>query len=303
MATAAPSSPGSSSGSLSGSLSGSPPGSSSPGAPAGRDGVAPVVHCRGVAHAWGASPSLVDVNLALVPGRITGFLGRNGAGKSTTMRVLAGVIEPDAGVVTVGGVAAHRPAARARVGFAPEEPALASGLTVVEQLRFAGRLRGLRGRPLEDGVAAVIDSLDLTDVKMRLCGALSKGTRQRVGTAMALLGAPAVLLLDEPGAGLDPTQASRLRALLLDRRAQGAAILLSSHVVAELEAVVDDVVVIAGGRTVFAGPRSALAEAVIAAAGSAGTDPAGTAAAGSDATAIPAALGANVAVADTGAAR
>jgi ABC-2 type transport system ATP-binding protein len=271
--SAAPPSPATASSSASSSApssSSSSSTSSSPSSPPTPDtGADVVVTCRGLAHAWGLTPALRGVDLTLRRGRITGFLGRNGAGKSTTMRVLAGALVPDAGVVLVDGVSARAPAARARVGWAPEEPAVAAGLTVLEQLQFAGRLRGLVGAALRAAVTSAIDSLDLTDVEMKLCGALSKGTRQRVGTAMALLGAPAVLLLDEPAAGLDPAQVARLRALLRQLRDGGCAILLSSHVTAELEAVADDVVAIAGGRTVFAGGRDALGDAVRAAAGAA----------------------------------
>jgi ABC-2 type transport system ATP-binding protein len=267
--SAAPPSPATASSSASSSVSTSSSSTSSSSPAATDAGAAVVVTCRGLAHAWGLTPALRGVDLTLRRGRITGFLGRNGAGKSTTMRVLAGALVPDAGVVLVDGVLAHAPAARARVGWAPEEPAVAAGLTVREQLQFAGRLRGLAGAALRTAVDSAVASLDLMDVETKLCGALSKGTRQRVGTAMALLGTPAVLLLDEPAAGLDPAQATRLRALLRQLRDGGCAILLSSHVTAELEAVADDVVAIAGGRTVFAGGRDALADAVRAAAGAA----------------------------------
>jgi ABC-2 type transport system ATP-binding protein len=212
-------------------------------------------------HAWGTEPALLDVTLALRPGCITGFLGRNGAGKSTTLKILAGAVVPDAGVAVVGGVPAHEGRARREVGWAPEEPPTAAGLTVREQLVFVARLRRLTN-DVPGHIARLLDSLDLTSVETRLCGALSRGTRQRVGLAMALLGNPRVLLLDEPTAGLDPAQIAQLRDLLLRRRDEGVAILLSSHVTAELEALVDDVVVVDRGRTVLHVPRSDLARAV-----------------------------------------
>ncbi len=219
----------------------------------------PLVVARGLRKAWSGAPALVDVDLAVTPGRITGFLGRNGAGKTTTMRILAGVVVADGGLAVVDGKVAHDPRARALVGWAPEEPAVAAGLTVREQLTFAARLRGL-----DDGRAAVqeaLESLDLTSVETRICGVLSKGTRQRVGLAMAFLGRPRVLLLDEPTAGLDPAQTAALRDLLARRRAEGAAVLFSTHVTSEVESIADDVVVVASGRTVHTGGRETFATA------------------------------------------
>jgi ABC-2 type transport system ATP-binding protein len=230
-----------------------------------------VVEARGVGFAWGAVAALHDVSFRLRRGTITGFLGRNGAGKSTTMRLLAGLGRPDTGVVVVDGKAAHLAAARAVVGYCPEEAPVAAGLTVREQLRFAASLRQLP-RAAEE-VRRVVELLDLSSVESRLCGALSKGTRQRVGVAMALLGEPTVLLLDEPTAGLDPSQVSSLRALLLRARDGGAAILLSSHVTAEIEALADDVVALANGRVVHRGPRASLPSAVAAIACGAGGAP------------------------------
>lgn len=214
--------------------------------------------------AWRHGPGgsgVHDVSLTLSPGRITGFLGRNGAGKSTTMRLLAGVLVPQGGRVALAGLPVTTSSARARIGWAPEEPPTAPGLTVREHLVTARALAPGAGRGVDD----VIGALDLGAVIDRLAGALSKGTRQRLGVAMALVGAPDVLLLDEPAAGLDPAQVLALREVLRVEKARGAAILLSSHVVAELGALVDDVVAIRAGVTVFSGGVDALAEATAAA--------------------------------------
>lgn len=221
-----------------------------------------VLVARQLGFRWGA----VAVDLELHRGRITGFLGRNGAGKSTTMKLLAGVIVPSRGSVSVrvDGVdlAASTSQARAQVGWAPEEPAVHPALTVREQLRFAAELRGVRGLAAKNAVNAVMLALDLVAVADATCGTLSKGTRQRVGVAMALLGTPQILLLDEPTAGLDPAQVEALRALLLEKKRAGAAILLSSHIIAEVEAIADDVVAIVDGVTRHHGDRSTLATAV-----------------------------------------
>jgi ABC-2 type transport system ATP-binding protein len=223
-----------------------------------------VVCADHLAWRYGASGSGVhDVSLTLRRGAVTGFLGRNGAGKSTTMRLLAGVLVPQAGTVTLNGVPMTSYRARVRVGWAPEEPATVASLTVREHLRSAHDLAHHHGagRSVDDVIAA----LDLGAVVDRLAGALSKGTRQRLGVAMALVGAPEVVLLDEPTAGLDPAQILALRTLLRAERARGAAVLLSSHVVPELEAIADDVVAIAAGQTVFTGPVSAIVDATAAA--------------------------------------
>lgn len=229
-----------------------------------------VVTARGLAFHHGVR----DVSLTLRRGRITGFLGRNGAGKSTTLKLLAGALLPVRGSVSVdvdgvGCVAAHDARARAVVGYAPEEAGVDAAAAVREQLLFAATLRGLRGASAARAVGAVLAALDLQSVEAKLCGLLSKGTRQRVGIAQALLGEPRVLLLDEPTAGLDPAQVASLRALLLTKKNAGVAILLSSHVTAEIAAIADDVVAIDDGAVAFDGSVADIdaAVAVVARAG------------------------------------
>lgn len=220
-----------------------------------------VVVASNAAYRFGGDFGVVNVDLVLRRGRISGFLGRNGAGKSTTMRLLAGVCIPTHGkvVVVVDGVecAAHSSVARRQIGWALEEPAVHAGLMVGEQLRLSKRVRGGN-----DDVDEVMAALDLQGVQGKLCGSLSKGFRQRVGLAQALLTRASVLLLDEPTAGLDPAQVVALRTLLVQRRDEGAAILWSSHITAEIEAVADDVVVISDGRTVHHGDQTTLASAL-----------------------------------------
>ena len=238
-----------------------------------------LVQASGVAWSWGegSGNGVTRVDMTLHRGRITGFLGRNGAGKTTTIKLLAGVLVSQRGTITVCGMPSWSSSARARVGWAPEEPPVVAGMSVREHLLTARALAAQApgpGRSVDDVVAA----LDLGAVVGRLAGSLSKGTRQRLGIAMALCGAPDVLLLDEPTAGLDPAQVEGLRQLIRAEAARGTAVLLSSHVTAELAAVADDVVAINAGCTVFVGPIAALDEATRAAlANSASSSPMGAA--------------------------
>jgi len=232
----------------------------------------PMLQATDVAWSYGAGVgSGVDgITLALRAGAITGFLGRNGAGKTTTIKLLAGVLVPQRGTITFGGLpssssGASSSAARARIGWAPEDPPTVAGMTVREHLQTAMDLAASTPSGGHRSINDVVTALDLGAVVHRLAGALSKGTRQRLGVAMALCGAPDVLLLDEPTAGLDPAQVDALRTLIRAEAARGAAILLSSHVTAELAAVADDVVAINAGRTVFVGPIASLEEATRAA--------------------------------------
>jgi ABC-2 type transport system ATP-binding protein len=220
-----------------------------------------------VGYAYGVGTGGVSsLSLRLHAGRVTGFFGRNGAGKSTSMLLLAGVLIPQRGRVLLGGVDVKSAAARQRIAWAPEVPPLSFDLTVAEHLRLAMSLRSSSPTTAVD-VDDAVARLELAVVWQRRAGALSKGTRQRLGVAMALVVGGDVLLLDEPTAGCDPGQVAAMRALILEARAKGVAVLLSSHVVVELAAVADDVVAIADGRTVFSGPVSAIADATAAALG------------------------------------
>lgn len=224
-----------------------------------------VLVAEDVAFAYGVGAGGVSaLSLSLRPGRVTGFLGRNGAGKSTSMLLLAGVLFPQRGRVRLGDVDVSDVTARRRIAWAPEVPPLSAELTVAEHLRFAQALKS----PSSQSAVAVDDAvarLELGAVMQRRASALSKGTRQRLGVAMAVVVGGDVLLLDEPTAGCDPAQVLAMRELVVELKQKGVAVLLSSHVVAEFVAVADDVLAIADGRTVFSGPISAVADATAAA--------------------------------------
>ena len=209
-------------------------------------------------HRYGEQTVLDGVTLRLERGRILGLLGPNGAGKSTLLDILAGVTTPTAGTVRIGG----RPLTAGstdlrRIGYLPATPALYDELTVREQLRYAARLHGLDdAERRSDDIAA---RCAIGDVDKQYIGRLSKGYRQRVGLAQALLHAPDILLLDEPGDGLDPIQSEAFHALLHTLR-DDTAILLSSHNLAEVKALCDDIAIIDRGRLRFYDRLDALQE-------------------------------------------
>ena len=193
-----------------------------------------LVEATALSRAFGDDVAVRDVSFSVRRGEVVGFLGHNGAGKSTTMRMLAGALAPTSGTVRVLGHDSMTIEARRAVGWLPEVPPLTDELTVREQLLFVARLRSVADPSA--AVAAALRSCDLLEVAGRLNATLSKGTKQRVGLAQALLGDPPVLLLDEPTAGMDPKQAASLRDLLLTL-APSRAIVMSTHLLHEVTAL------------------------------------------------------------------
>jgi gliding motility-associated transport system ATP-binding protein len=217
-----------------------------------------VIEARQLAKRFGDRVAIEDVSLHVVPGEVVGFLGPNGAGKTTTLRILAGVFPPSAGTAWIDGhdVLREPLAARRRLGYAPERPALHGDMTVDAALRYAAGMRDARDR--RAAASAALERTGLAAVARRRIGALSKGVRQRIGLALALVGDPPALLLDEPSAGLDPEQAADVRRLI---RALGTdhAVLVSSHALADIEATCDRVVILHRGRVLCADTPARLA--------------------------------------------
>lgn len=182
-------------------------------------------------------------------GEIVGFLGPNGAGKSTTMRILSGYMPPTAGSALVAGHDVFRDSIEVRknVGYMPEMAPLYTDLRVKEYLHFRGELKGLGGRALRNRTGEVMDLCGVTDVRRRLIGNLSKGYRQRVALADAMIHRPPLLILDEPTNGLDPTQIRHVREMLLGLREQHT-VLLSTHILSEVEQICDRVIMLHHGR-------------------------------------------------------
>ena len=202
-----------------------------------------------VSHRLSGRAVLHDVSFSLRRDDVLGLLGVNGAGKSTTLAIVAGVFRPDAGRVQVDGrdVNGNDRTMRDRIGWVPESVPLWPELTVAESLDACGRLRGLPRPARKTAIERELARLELTDVAQRLCGQLSLGQKRRVGLAQALLHEPDLLVLDEPGNGLDPVQAAQLRERI-GKLSPKRGIILSSHDLAEVEAICNRVVILHAGR-------------------------------------------------------
>ena len=208
---------------------------------------------------YGPTLAVDRVSFALEPGKIVGFLGPNGAGKSTTIRMLTGYLPPTSGRATLDGhdVLTQAAAARRKLGYLPESNPLYPEMRVDEYLHFCGRLHDMPRKPRNQRIGQVAERCGLTHLRRRTIGRLSKGNRQRVGLAAALLHDPPVLVLDEPTSGLDPHQIGQVRSLIRELAGQHT-VLLSSHILPEVQRVADRVVIIAQGRVVADGTAEQL---------------------------------------------
>lgn len=200
---------------------------------------------------YGEVLALDDLSFEIEEGQVYGFLGPNGAGKSTTMNIMTGCLSATAGSVTIGGhdVFEEPDAAKRLIGYLPEQPPLYMNETPLEYLRFVGEAKGLRGAELAAQIEEVAEQAGTSGVMRRRIGDLSKGYRQRVGIAQALLGEPRVIILDEPTVGLDPIQIIEIRDLIRSL-GQSHTVILSSHILSEVQAICDKILIIAHGRLV-----------------------------------------------------
>jgi ABC-2 type transport system ATP-binding protein len=211
--------------------------------------VADLLVAHSLTRRYGQRLALDGVSLALSRGEVLGLLGVNGAGKSTLLSLLSGVQRPDDGHVEIDGQRLdHDPRlARRRIGWLSEDNPLLGDLTVTETLDLAAQLRGLGAAERRQALARCVERFELGGFAQRLVGQLSRGQRQRVGLAQALVHGPAILLLDEPSAGLDPVQAAEFRRQIVAARAD-AAIVLSTHLLSEVSAVATRVAILHAGR-------------------------------------------------------
>lgn len=220
-----------------------------------------MIEVSGITKEFGRFTAVRNLDFTVQKGEVLGFLGPNGAGKTTTMRILTGFIPPTSGTARVAGhdVTREPLLAKRKIGYLPENPPLYPEMTVVDYLDFVARIKGVPKSERSTRVAESVDRCALTEVRSKLIGKLSRGYRQRVGLAQALVHDPEVLVLDEPTAGLDPKQINDTRELI---RSLGGdrTIVLSTHILPEVAMTCDRVVIINRGRVVAQGTTASLTE-------------------------------------------
>lgn len=210
-----------------------------------------MIKVEGLTKLYGERAAISNLNFEVKPGEVVGFLGPNGAGKTTTMKVLTGFMAPSSGLVEIGGVDifAEPLKAKSKIGYLPEKPPLYLDMKVKSYLEFVAGLRGVSKENMDSYVDEAMESLDLKEVSHRIVGNLSKGFRQRVGIAQAIVSKPELLILDEPTVGLDPNQVAHFRNLINELKGKHT-IILSTHILPEVQASCERVVIINEGKIV-----------------------------------------------------
>jgi ABC-2 type transport system ATP-binding protein len=210
-----------------------------------------MVEVSGLTKYYGDFRAIQDVSFTAQRGEILGFLGPNGSGKTTTMRIITGFMPATEGTATVEGFDVFKESheVRRRIGYLPENPPLYQDMTVISYLRFVGRIKGVARKKIAGALEEVLERCSLTEVASRLVSHLSKGYRQRVGLAQALIHNPPVLILDEPTLGLDPKQIIEIRALIKGLSGDRT-VILSTHILPEVSQICNKVVIINEGRVV-----------------------------------------------------
>jgi ABC-2 type transport system ATP-binding protein len=233
--------------------------SPSPSNNTGGDSSTPMIEAIGLSKYYGVFAACRDISFRVNKGELVAFLGPNGAGKSTTMKLLTGYLSPSEGVAKIAGhdMSKDRLAGSARLGYLPENGPLYPDMTPHSLLSFFADARGMSPQRAKERIEAVIDLCILNSVVHKPISKLSKGFRQRVGMAQALLHEPDVIIMDEPTAGLDPNQISEVRRTLR-QISQEKTILLSTHILQEVEAMASRVIMINEGRLVYDGPVAGL---------------------------------------------
>jgi len=210
-----------------------------------------MIEIRELTKYYGPNIAVDNISFDVEQGEILGFLGPNGAGKSTTMNIITGFLSATSGTVKINGydILEEPQKAKACIGYLPENPPLYMDMTALEYLRFVSELKGVEKSTRSKHIAEIMKLVRITDVANRLIKNLSKGYKQRVGIAQALIGNPEVLVLDEPTVGLDPKQIIEIRSLIKDL-GKNHTVILSSHILPEVSAICDRVVIISNGSIV-----------------------------------------------------
>ncbi|MFW7378093.1 MAG: ABC transporter ATP-binding protein [Oligoflexus sp.] len=220
-----------------------------------------MIEVSGVSKRFGDVVALDQVSFRVEKGQVVGFLGANGAGKTTTMDIICGCLGTQEGYAKIAGfdVFEQPVEVKKRIGYLPDEPPIHDDMKVGEFIRYAAKLRQVPTREVDARVQEVLERLSLTEMKERLIGNLSKGFRQRVGLAQALVHKPEVLILDEPTEGLDPNQIIQIRELIRSLK-QDHTILFSSHILSEVESICDELIIIHKGKVIEQGNYQHLLE-------------------------------------------
>jgi ABC-2 type transport system ATP-binding protein len=219
-----------------------------------------MIRATNLSKSYGARRALSNVSFEINDGETVGFLGLNGAGKTTALRILACDLRPSAGTIEIGGVdgVADPHEVRKRIGFLPENPPLYQDMTVLDYLKFAGELRGMSRAQVKRRLPDVLEITDLGEVSEDVIGTLSHGFRQRVGVAQAIIHQPKFLILDEPTRGLDPVQIVEMRNLIHDLK-QNHTVLISSHILTEISQTCDRLLILGKGKLLGSGSEGELA--------------------------------------------
>lgn len=210
-----------------------------------------MIEVKNLTKKYGEHVAVNGISFTVEDGHIYGFLGENGAGKSTTMNIITGCLAATEGSVVINGhdIFDEPIEAKKLIGYLPEIPPLYQDMTPAEYLDFVGRAKGLKKAELKEGIAYVMEKTGITDVSKKLIKYLSKGYKQRVGIAQAILGDPKVIILDEPMVGLDPIQIVEIRDLIRSLAANHT-VILSSHILSEISEICDDILIISHGKIV-----------------------------------------------------
>ena len=210
-----------------------------------------MISTKNVTKYFGGFQALKDISFEINKGEIVGFLGQNGAGKTTLMRILTSYLPATSGEVKIGGndVVGNSLAVRRKIGYLPETPPLYSNMTVNDYLEFAAQMKDVPGRQQHKQMDRVLEECNIGNVKNKTIGNLSKGYRQRVGIAQAIINEPEVLILDEPTSGLDPIQNLQVRKLIKSLRHERT-VILSTHILSEIEQIAQRVLIIKSGRII-----------------------------------------------------
>ncbi|HSF88631.1 MAG TPA: ATP-binding cassette domain-containing protein [Saprospiraceae bacterium] len=212
---------------------------------------------EGLSKAYENQKAVDNISFEVRTGEIVGFLGPNGAGKTTTMKMITQFISPDSGRITIGGKVIAKENIRGSIGYLPENNPLYEDMPVMDYLAFCGQLQGIRKNQLDQRVREMIVMCGLNEEKHKKIGELSKGYRQRVGLAQAMIHDPAILILDEPTTGLDPNQRVEIRELI-KRLGMHKSVILSTHILPEVEATCDRILIINKGQIVANGTAETL---------------------------------------------